>query len=83
MKVALIIARKNSQRIKNKNRKKFFKKPIIYWPIKTLIASNIFDKVYISTDDKLIAKLAQNYGAIVPFIRSKKLSGHTYLLLTL
>ena len=77
MKVALIIARKNSQRIKNKNRKKFFKKPIIYWPIKTLIASNIFDKVYVSTDDKLIAKLAQNYGAIVPFIRSKKLSGHT------
>lgn len=35
MNIAIIPARKNSQRIKNKNIKIFNGKPIIFWPIKT------------------------------------------------
>ena len=34
MNIAIIPARANSKRIKNKNITNFFGKPIIYWPIK-------------------------------------------------
>ena len=75
MNIALIIARKNSKRIPNKNKKKFCGKPIIFWPIKNSLKSNIFDKVYVSTDDKSLSKLGKKYGANVPFLRDKKLGG--------
>jgi N-acylneuraminate cytidylyltransferase len=38
------------------------------------IESNLFDKVIVSTDDEEIAKIATQYGAYVPFLRSKELS---------
>ena len=75
MKIALIIARKNSKRIPNKNKKIFCGKPLIYWPIQTLKRSKIFDKIYLSTDDVSISKIAKKYGVEIPFIREKKLSG--------
>lgn len=73
--IAIIPARKNSLRIKNKNIKNFFKYPIIYFSIKAALKSNCFDEIYVSTDSKKIAELAQSFGAKVPFVRSKKLSG--------
>ena len=76
MNVALIIARKNSKRIPNKNKKIFSGKPIIYWPIKTVKKSKIFDEIYLSTDDKKIANLGIKYGIKVPFLREKKLGGN-------
>ena len=39
-----LLLRKGSIRIKNKNLKKFFGKPIIYYSIKALKKSKIFDK---------------------------------------
>ena len=72
MKIALIIARKNSKRIPNKNKKIFCGKPLIYWPIQTLKRSKIFDKIYLSTDDVSISKIAKKYGVEIPFIREKK-----------
>ena len=50
--IAIITARKNSKRIKNKNIKIFNKKPLIYWTIKTALKSKLFDKVFVSTDSK-------------------------------
>ncbi len=75
MNIALIIARKNSKRIPNKNKKKFCGKPIIFWPIKNSLKSKVFDKIYVSTDDKSISKLVKKYGVNVPFLRDKKLGG--------
>jgi len=74
MKIAIIPARSGSKRIKNKNIKKFFGSPIISYSIKTAINSKIFDKVIVSTDSKIIAKIAKKYGAEVPFQRPKTLS---------
>ena len=41
--IAIIPARSGSKRKKNKNIKKFNKKPIIYWSIKAAINSKLFD----------------------------------------
>ena len=70
--VVVIPARAGSIRIKNKNLKKLNKLPIILETIKKIKKMRIFDKIYVSTDSKKIAKLVVRYGALVPFIRSKK-----------
>jgi len=72
--VAIIPARGGSKRIPKKNIKDFFGKPLIAYSIETALNSKLFDKVIVSTDDQEIAKIAQKYGAEVPFIRPKELS---------
>ena len=72
--IAIILARGGSKRIKNKNIKLFFKKPIISHPIKKALLSNCFDEVYVSTDSKKIAKISSELGAKVPYLRPKNLS---------
>ena len=74
MNIVIIPARKNSKRIKNKNIKKFYGKPIIEWTINILLKSKIFDRIIVSTDSKKIAKIALKCGAEVPFFRPKILS---------
>ena len=73
--VAIIPARGGSKRIPKKNIKEFFGKPIISYSIKAAIDSNLFDKVIVSTGCDEIAQVAIKYGAEVPFIRPKELSG--------
>ncbi|MBU5476986.1 pseudaminic acid cytidylyltransferase [Eubacterium sp. MSJ-33] len=70
--VAVITARGGSKRIPKKNIKEFCGKPIIAYAIQAAIASNIFDEVMVSTDSEEIAKIARDYGAVVPFMRSEK-----------
>ena len=78
MTIAIIPARLSSKRIKKKNIKKFFGLPIISYVIKTAIGSKLFKEVIVSTESKKIKKIAEKYGAKVPFLRSKKLSNdHT------
>lgn len=72
--VAIIPARKNSKRIKKKNIKSFFGKPIIYWTIRTLKNTKLFDKIYVSTDCSEIAKISKKFGAEIPFLRDKNIS---------
>ena len=72
--IAIIPARGGSKRIPKKNIKKFFGKPLIAYSIEIALASNLFKKVIVSTDDEKIAKIAKEYGAEVPFIRPPKLS---------
>ena len=72
--ICLIPARGGSKRIKNKNIKKFFGKPLLERVIKNAKKSKLFDDIYVSTDSSLIKGLATRCGAIVPYIRSKKLS---------
>lgn len=72
--IALITARGGSKRIKNKNLLNFFGKPIIAYSILAAKRTNVFDSIYVSTDSKKIKKISQKYGAIVPFLRDKKLS---------
>lgn len=69
VKIAIIPARGGSKRIPRKNIKLFLGKPLISYSIKAAIGSNIFDKVYVSTDDVEIASIAASFGAEIPFLR--------------
>ena len=71
--IAIIPARGGSQRIPKKNIKAFYNKPIIGWTVEGLLASNIFERIVVSTDDEDIAAVARQYGAEVPFLRNKVL----------
>ena len=58
--ICIIPARKGSKRIKNKNIRLINNKPLIYYPIKLALDSNIFDKVLVTTDSKKFKTLQQN-----------------------
>ena len=63
--ICVIPARCGSKRIKNKNLKFFFKKPLIYWSIKTALKSKLFKEVIVSTDDKKrLFNKTQNYKPV-------------------
>jgi pseudaminic acid cytidylyltransferase len=72
--IAVIPARGGSKRIPEKNIKPFAGKPIIAYSIIAALESNIFDRVIVSTDSSKIASVAEQFGAEVPFLRSKTLS---------
>ena len=72
--LAIIPARKNSKGIKNKNLKKFNKKPLIYWTIQAAKKSKCFDKIFVSTDSKIIQSFSQKQKVECPILRPKKLS---------
>ena len=79
MRIAIIPARYNRKRIKKKNIKLFYSKPIIFWTIKKLIKSNFFDKIVVSSDSSLILALSKKFGADILLKRSKNLSGDKIL----
>jgi pseudaminic acid cytidylyltransferase len=70
----VIPARGGSKRIPRKNIKLFHGKPMIAYAITAGIASGLFDRVIVSTDDEEIAHVAKNYGADVPFMRPLSLA---------
>ena len=72
MKIAIILARGGSKRIKNKNIRNFNGKPIITVLIEKLNNFKIFDYIFVSTDSEEIN--SQTSGALVPFLRDKKLA---------
>ncbi len=74
--VAVIPARGGSQRIPRKNIKLLNGKPLIAYSIQTALASGLFDKVIVSTDDQEIAKIARDWGAETPFTRPDELADH-------
>ena len=70
--LAIITARGGSKRIPKKNIKEFCGKPIICYAIEAALQAEIFDEVMVSTDNDEIREIALQYGAKVPFIRSKE-----------
>ena len=75
MRLCVRPARGGSKRIIKKNIKSFHGRPIISYSIDNAIKCKLFDRVIVSTDNLLIAETAKEYGAEVPFLRPKKLSG--------
>lgn len=74
MKVAVIPARGGSKRIPRKNIKEFAGKPIIAYSIEAALRSALFDRIIVSTDDEEIARVAEGFGAEIPFLRPKTLA---------
>lgn len=75
MKIALIPARGGSKRVPGKNIRVFAGRPMIAHSIEAALASALFDRVVVSTDDPRIADVARAAGAEVPFIRPSELAG--------
>lgn len=73
--VALVPARSGSVRVKHKNLKQMSGMPLIGLAVRQALAVPEIEEVYISTDSEIYAKTAENYGAIIPFIRPKEISG--------
>jgi len=63
----IIPARKGSKRLKNKNLKIFFRKPIILYSIENALKSKLFDHIIISSDDKKIKKISKKYNKKIIF----------------
>ena len=76
MNICLIPARSGSKRIRNKNIKKFFGKPVLVYTIQIALKCKLFDRVIVTTDSKKYSYLAKKYGADV-HLRTKKLSSDT------
>jgi pseudaminic acid cytidylyltransferase len=74
MNVAIIPARGGSKRIPRKNIREFAGKPMIAHAVLTAKASELFDKVIVSTDDLEIAEVSRTWGAEIPFIRPDELA---------
>ena len=51
--------------------------PLIAHSIQSAQKSGMFDKIFVSTDSKVYAEIAEEYGVSVPFLRSEVTSGDT------
>ncbi len=78
--LAIIPARGGSKRIPNKNIRLFYGLPIIAYSIKAAEEAGCFTEVMVSTDDDKIAKIAKQFGAKVPFMRSQENSSDYAIL---
>jgi CMP-N,N'-diacetyllegionaminic acid synthase len=72
--VAFIPARGGSKGVPQKNIKLLAGKPLIAWSIEQTLASDLIDRVIVSTDCPDIASVAKKYGAEVPFLRPDSIS---------
>ena len=73
--IALIPARSGSKSVPRKNIRKLCGKPLLSYAIQTALESVLIDRVIVTTDNKEIADIAKKYGAEVPFLRPKEISG--------
>jgi CMP-N,N'-diacetyllegionaminic acid synthase len=73
---AIIPARAGSQRLPGKNVKTLGDFPLLAHTILSAEESGCFEKIIVSTEDASIAKIAENYGAEVPFLRPADLATH-------
>ncbi len=73
--VALIPARSGSKRIPDKNIKILGEHPLISYSIKAAKESSIFKKIICVTDSNLYKDIAEYYGAEVPILRPRSISG--------
>jgi len=72
--IAIIPARGGSKRIPRKNIKLFHGLPVIAYAINAARESEIFDEIFVSTDDEEIAEVATHHGAKIPWMRPTDLS---------
>jgi CMP-N,N'-diacetyllegionaminic acid synthase len=72
--IAIIPARSGSKGLQDKNIKLLNGKPLIAYTIEAARRANLFDEIFVSTDSSEYAKIAHEWGASVPFLRSDELS---------
>lgn len=72
--LALALARGGSKGVPGKNIKELSGKPLIGWAIEAAKASSYIDRIVLSTDYEDIARVGEEYGAEVPFIRPQEIA---------
>ncbi len=72
--IAIIPARSGSKSIKDKNIINFKGKPLIAWSIEQCLKSKKIDEVYLSTDSKKYAVIAEKFGLKKIIFRPKSIS---------
>lgn len=72
--IAVIPARGGSKGIPRKNIAMVAQKPLIAWTIQAAQSSQYLSQIIVSTEDEEIARVAQQWGAKVPFLRPPELS---------
>jgi len=73
--LAIILARKNSKRLKNKHHLNLGKKSLIQHTFDLLKKKKLFSDIIISTDDeRIINQVKKKYNSFIPILRSKNLS---------
>ena len=73
--IALIPARSGSKSFPDKNIRPFLGKPLIVHSIEQALAATSIDRVIVSTDSEVYARIAKDCGAEVPFLRPAEISG--------
>lgn len=73
--LAIIPARSGSKGIRGKNIRMLKGKPLLAHSIEHALKSKYIDRVIVSTDSLAYAKIAQKFGAEVPFLRPSVLAG--------
>ena len=74
--LALVLARKGSTRLKNKNNLKLHNKPLVQWTFDKLNEKKIrklFTNVFVSTNSLKIKNISKKYKFLSPWLRPKKL----------
>lgn len=59
---AIIVARGESKRLKDKNIIDFLGKPMILWTIDSALKSKYINKIFVSTESEKIKNIVKNYG---------------------
>ncbi|PIQ85227.1 MAG: hypothetical protein COV74_09720 [Candidatus Omnitrophica bacterium CG11_big_fil_rev_8_21_14_0_20_45_26] len=73
--LGLIPARGGSERLPRKNVRLLGGQPLLQYSIEDAKQSKYIDRCLVSTDDNMIAEIAKECGAEVPFLRPKNISG--------
>ena len=73
--LCIIPSKGKSRRLPDKNIADLAGKPVLAYSIEAALGSGLFEEVFVSTDSPQIAKVAEDYGAVVPYQRPPKLAG--------
>ena len=73
----LILARKNSKRVPNKNIMRLGGKELIQWTIDSALEISSLNKILVSTDDTAIQEIAIKRNVLCPWLRPSQLSTDT------
>jgi CMP-N,N'-diacetyllegionaminic acid synthase len=73
--ICTIPARGGSKRLARKNLRELAGKPLIGYSIESALATELFDQVYVCTEDAEIAETARRFGAAVPELVPEELCG--------
>tara|TARA_A100001015_G_scaffold187003_1_gene208259 strand:- start:66 stop:749 length:684 start_codon:yes stop_codon:yes gene_type:complete len=72
--LAIIPARKSSEELKNKNIRKFNKKPLIFWTLKAAQKSKLIDEVVVSSNSSKILNYSKKFKKFILSKRPENLS---------